>query len=51
MVEPEYLHSTIKTPRESRSLIVNHSTLANQIFMCHRNKADLAGMGALLYIE
>lgn len=50
-VEPEYLRPIIKSPRESRSLIVNHSTLANQIFMCHRNKADLVGTGALAYIE
>ena len=50
-VEPEYLRPVIKSSRESRSLIVNHSTLANQIFMCHRNKAELAGTGALAYIE
>lgn len=49
--EPEYLRPVIKSPREWRSLLVNHSPLANQIFMCRRNKADMAGTGSLAYIE
>ena len=39
------------TPRESRSLLVDASTLPNKLFMCHKNKSELEGTAALAYIE
>ena len=39
------------TPQESRSLIIDPSTLSKQVFMCHQDKKDLQGAGALDYIQ
>ena len=50
-IEAEFLAPIMTSPTESRSLIVNPATLPYRVFMCHQEKADLKGTGALGYIE
>ena len=50
-IEAEYRRPIMTTPRESRSLIVDPAILPKQIFMCHNDKKDLKGTGALDYIQ
>lgn len=50
-IEAEYLAPIMTTPQESRSIIVNPAALPNRLFVCHINKAELTGTGALNYIE
>ncbi len=50
-IEPEYCRPVMTTPQESRRIAVNPAALPRRLFMCHRDKADLAGAGALAYIE
>ena len=50
-IEAEFLAPIMTSPTESRSLIVNPATLPYRVFMCHQDRADLKGTGALGYIE
>ena len=50
-IEPEFLAPVMTSPTESKSIIVDPATLPYQIFMCHKEKAELKGAGALAYIE
>ena len=50
-IEPEYCHPVMTTPQESRRLSIHPAALPKRLFMCHQEKADLKGTGALAYIE
>ena len=50
-IEPEYLEPVMTTPMESRRLLVDPSTLPKRLFMCHKDKSELQGTGALAYIK
>ena len=50
-IESEYLKPVIKSPRECKSIRVDPSQLQFKLFMCHADKAALAGTAALEYIE
>ncbi len=50
-IEPEYLKSVIKSPRECKSIRVDPSQLQFKLFMCRADKAALAGTAALEYIK
>ena len=50
-IEDEFLAPVMTSPTESKDITVNPATLPYQVFMCHRDKADLKGTGALAYIE
>ena len=50
-IEDEFLAPVMTSPTESRSIVVDPATLPYRIFLCHKDKADLKGTGALAYIE
>ena len=50
-IEDQFLAPAMKSPTESRSIIVNPATLPYRIFLCHKDKDELKGSGALAYIE
>ena len=50
-IESEFLKPVIKSPRECKSIRVDPSQLQFKLFMCHADKAALAGTAALEYIE
>ena len=50
-IESEYLKPVIKSPRECKSIRVDPSQLQFKLFMCHADRAALAGTAALEYIE
>ena len=50
-IESEYLKPVIKSPRECKSIRVDPSQLQFKLFMCHKDKAALAGTAALDYIK
>ena len=50
-VEPEFWHPVMTSPQESRSIAVDPETLPKWLFMCHEEKDELAGTGALDYIR
>ena len=50
-IEDEFLKPVIKSPRECKSILVDPSQLQFKLFMCHADKAALAGTAALDYIE
>ena len=50
-IEAEFLKPVIKSPRECKSIRVDPSQLQFKLFMCHADKAVLAGAAALDYIE
>ena len=50
-IEGEFLAPIMTSPTESRSLAVDPATLPYRVFMCHRDRAELKGTGALAYIE
>ena len=50
-IESEFLKPVIKSPRECKSIRVDPSQLQFKLFMCHADKAALAGTSALDYIE
>ena len=50
-IEEEYLRPVMTSPRESRSIAIDSGSLPNQLFMCHKDKNELAGTGALEYVE
>ncbi len=50
-IEPEYLSPVMTTPQESRSIAVDPTALPKRLFLCNKDKSDLAGTGALEYIK
>ncbi len=50
-IESKFLKPVIKSPRECKSIRVDPSQLQFKLFMCHADKAMLAGTAALNYIE
>ena len=50
-IESKFLKSVIKSPRECKSIRVDPSQLQFKLFMCHADKATLAGTAALEYIR
>lgn len=50
-IEPEYYAPVMTSPTESRALLVDAATLPKRLFMCHADKDELAGTGALRYIQ
>lgn len=50
-IEPEYLRSVIKSPRECKSILVDLTKLKFRLFYCNKSKAELKGTNALKYIE
>ena len=49
-VEEEFLKPVIKSPKESKSPIIDTNKLKYKIFMCHKSKKELVGTKALEYI-
>ena len=50
-IASEFLKPVIKSPRECKSIRVDPSQLQFKLFMCHADRAALAGTAALDYIE
>ena len=50
-IESEFLKPVIKSPRECKSIRVDPNELQFKLFMCHADKAALAGTAALAYIK
>ncbi len=50
-IASEYLKPVIKSPRECKSIRVDPSQLQFKLFMCHADRAALAGTAALEYIR
>ena len=50
-IEAKYRRPAMTTPQESRRIAVAPSGLPLQLFMCHADKRNLAGTGALKYIR
>ncbi|MFA5321444.1 MAG: DNA methyltransferase [Smithella sp.] len=50
-IEPEYLKPVIKSPRDSKTILLEPKRLKNKIFLCNRSKKELKGTNALKYIE
>ncbi len=50
-IESEFLKPAIKSPREGKRILVDPSQLQFKLFMCHADKAALAGTAALDYIK
>ena len=50
-IEEEFLKPVIKSPRECRSILIDPNQLKFKLFMCDKDKEDLAGTAALEYIE
>ena len=50
-IEEEFLKPVIKSPRECKSILIDPGQLKFKLFMCGKDKADLAGTAALEYIE
>ena len=50
-IESEYLKPVIKSPRECKSIRVDPRQLQFKLFMCHADRAALAGTAALDYIK
>lgn len=50
-IEPEYYAPVMTSPTESRALLVDAASLPKRLFLCHAEKSDLAGTGALRYIQ
>lgn len=49
-IEPKYLRSVIKTPKECKTYLAYAKDLENKVFMCGLSKRDLTGTNALQYI-
>ena len=50
-IEAEFLKPVIKSPRECKSIRVDPRQLQFKLFMCHADRAALAGTAALEYIK
>ena len=50
-IEAEYCRPVMTTPQESRRIAVDPARLPRKLFMCHKEKRQLKGSGALKYIQ
>ena len=50
-IEDAFLQPAIRTPRESRSIILEPKTLPYKAFLCHASMAQVKGTGAERYIQ
>ena len=50
-IEPEFQSPIMITPQESRSIAVSPEDLPYRMFTCRKDKREIAGTGALDYIE
>jgi hypothetical protein len=50
-IESEYLKPVIKSPRDSKTILVEPKQLKNKIFLCNKSKKELKDTNALKYIE
>ncbi|MHA1195336.1 MAG: Eco57I restriction-modification methylase domain-containing protein [Promethearchaeota archaeon] len=50
-IEEKYLKPIFKSPKESKSIIINPDNLKFKVFMCNEPKSKLKGTNALKYIE
>ena len=50
-IEEEFLKPVIKSPRECKNIRVDPNQLQFKLFMCHVDKATLAGTATLEYIK
>lgn len=50
-IEPRFLQPIIKSPKESRSMILDMRETKFMVFMCHAEKHELADTNALAYIQ
>ena len=50
-IEVEFRQPVMTSPQESRRIAVNPANLRHQLFMCHEDRENLEGTGALAYIE
>ncbi|MEA2040622.1 MAG: Eco57I restriction-modification methylase domain-containing protein [Thermodesulfobacteriota bacterium] len=50
-IEDEFLVPVIKSPRESRTIIIDPDVLPNKLFMCHNTKKEIKDTNALEYIK
>ena len=50
-IEERFLKPIIKSPRECTSILIDPTQLKHKLFMCPKDKGDLAGTATLEYIE
>ena len=50
-IEPEFRVPIMTSPQESRRIAVDPRRMERQLFMCRKDKRELAGTGALKYIQ
>jgi len=50
-IEQEFLKPVIKSPRESKSILIDPKDLKFKLFICNKSKEELQGTNALKYIE
>lgn len=50
-IEDEFLIHVFKSPRESKSILINPEVLYLYLFYCNKNKEELKGTNALKYIQ
>ena len=50
-IEDEFIRPVMTSPQESRSVLVDPTQLPRKLFICHKEKDDLSGTGALEYIK
>ena len=50
-IEKEFLKPVFKSPRECKSIIIDHKQLKVKAFICNNTKKELRGTKALKYIE
>lgn len=50
-IEKKYIKPIIKSPRESKNIHIDQTTLTNMVFICNSDKHELKGTNALKYIN
>jgi len=50
-IEEEYLKPVIKSPRECRKILIHAENHSQKAFICHKDRDELEGTGALEYIR
>ena len=50
-IEERYLKPILRTPRESRAILIRPENLAFKVFVCHDDRDQLQGTRALAYIR
>jgi len=50
-IESQYLYPVIRSPRESKYIIIRPNDLKHKVLLVHADKRDLAGTKVLRYIE